>query len=126
MRIKKEKLILIVFFVSLGLIFSESIFAQGQAQTKKDKYAYSVSDRDPFFPLISKNGAILIPKEIGVTDLTLSGIIYSDSEPVAIINGEVLNEGGIIADYVVLEIKEKEVYLKKDNEGYTLKLEGEL
>lgn len=99
------------------LIFSRKGSGEGQ------KYPFGPSDRDPLSPLISKSGLILIPRELDFTGLSLKGIIYSEEEAVAIINDEVLKEGDSIGEYTVIKIEEKNVVLKKGNEGFTLKLE---
>lgn len=81
--------------------------------------------RDPFSPLISKSGVLLIPREIDLGGLAIKGIIYSQDSPVAIINDEVVKRGENIGDYLVLEIEEKRVILKKDDQEFILKLEEE-
>jgi len=91
----------------------------------QDKYTFKITDRDPFSPLVSKNGVLLIPREIDVGGLVIKGIIYSEGSSVAAINDEVVEKGGKIGDYLVLEIKEKLVILKKGDQEFILKLEEE-
>jgi len=110
---KKVKFILI-----LGL-WSITISAQ------ESKYAFKPTDRNPFSPLISKNGVLLIPREVDLGGLNLRGIIYSEKDPVAIINGEVVERGDSIGEYLVLEIERKKVILKKGDQEFILKLEEE-
>ena len=81
------------------------------------------SQRDPFSPLIGKNGLILIAREIDIAGMILQGIIYSQRNPVAIINDEVIGAGAMIGEYKVLAIEEKRVVLEKDNQEFILKLE---
>ena len=88
-------------------------------------YAFKASDRDPFSPLISKSGALLIPREVDLGGLVVRGIIYSKESPVAIINDEVVERGQNLGDYLVLEIEEKRVILKKGDQEFILKLEEE-
>ena len=57
------------------------------------------------------------------TGLSLKGIIYSEGKSLAVINDEILGVGDTIGEYTVLEIGEKKVIIKKDNEGFTLNLE---
>ena len=97
-------------------------FARG-GTGQEVKYPFGPSDRDPLAPLVSKSGLVLIPREMDFTGLSLKGIIYSKEGAVAIINDEVVREGGSIGDYTVFKIEEKSVILKKGNEGFTLKLE---
>tara|TARA_B100000315_G_scaffold233792_1_gene247192 strand:- start:1763 stop:2122 length:360 start_codon:yes stop_codon:yes gene_type:complete len=115
----KRKLILSIFVVMLGVISSFKVFSQSQS------YSYTTADRDPLVPLVSKSGLILIPREMDFTGLSLKGIIYSEQGAVAVINDVVLKEGDSLGDYTVLKIEEKKVILKKGNEGFTLKLEGQ-
>ena len=97
--------------------FLSPVFAQEAG------YAFSKTDRDPFSPLISKSGVLLIPREVNLGGLVIKGIIYSKESPVAIINDEVVEKGGNIGDYLVLDIEEKRVILKKGDQEFILKLE---
>lgn len=119
-EIKKEKFILIFGLWSLVFgLWSITVFA------RETGYAFKPSDRDPFSPLISKSGVLLIPREVGLGGLALKGIIYSKNSPVAIINDEVVERGGGIGDYLVLDIEEKRVILKKGGQEFILNLEEE-
>ena len=115
MRDNKRKVI-ILGIISILMLLG---FAPGVAA----EYSFSQKNRDPFSPLVNKLGLILIPREIGFAGLDLKGIIYSQENSVVVINGEVLKEGDTIGDYFILKIEEKKVILKKDNKGFTLKLE---
>lgn len=86
-------------------------------------YVFTSKDRDPFMPLVSKSGQLLLKQEIDATGLRLQGIIYTVGKSVAIINDQVLPEGGTIGEYVVSAIEQKQVILKKDSEEFILKLE---
>jgi len=119
MRSCCRKITSIFFIVLLSLMFIYPFcFGEG-------KYAFKLTDRDPFSPLISKNGILLIPREVDLGDLVIKGIIYSKESPVAIINDEVVGRGENIGDYLVLEIEEKKVILKKGDKEFILKLEEE-
>jgi hypothetical protein len=115
MRISTAIARVFIFFYAISFIFSGT------------SLSYSQEPRDPFSPLISKNGLILIPREIDISGLNLRGIIYSPKGSLAIINEEVLRTGDTIGDYSILEINEREVILRKGdgNEGFTLRLEEE-
>lgn len=89
------------------------------------KYAFKLTDRDPFSPLVSKSGVLLIPREIDLGGLAIKGIVYFKESPVAIINDELVEKGESIGDYLVLEIEEKRVILKKGDQEFILKLEEE-
>jgi len=109
----------IFFIIFLSLVFVYPFcFGEG-------KNLFKITDRDPFSPLISKSGVLLIPREIDLGGLAIKGIIYSQDSPVAIINDEVVGRGEKIGDYLVLEIEEKRVILKKDDQEFILKLEEE-
>ena len=116
-QIRGEKMVfLFIFFVFCSLSF---------ALAQEDRYGFSSADRDPFSPLISKRGTILIAHKIDVGGLNIKGIIYSEVSSVAIINNEVVKEGDKIGEYLVLEIEEKRVTLIKGDEKLILILEGE-
>ena len=114
-----RKITSIFFIVFLSLVFVYP-FCFGEGND-----LFKIIDRDPFSPLISKSGILLIPREIDLGGLAIKGIIYSQDSPVAIINDEVVGRGEKIGDYLVLEIEEKRVILKKDDQEFILKLEEE-
>ena len=99
--------------------FLSSVSAQ------ETRYAFNKADRDPFSPLISKSGVILIARKIDIGGLGLKGIIYSETASIAIINDEVVRKGDKIGEYFVSEIEEKRVILRKNDEEFILKLEEE-
>jgi len=116
-EIKREKVVfLFIFFISC---FLSSVSAQ------ETRYAFSKTDRDPFSPLVSKSGVLLIPREVDLGGLAVKGIIYFKESPVAIINDEIVGIGENIGEYLVLEIEEKRVILKKGDQEFILKLEEE-
>ncbi len=118
MRIGRRKIILLV---SVFLLMANMKYVL----SKELVYPYTKQDRDPFAPLINKNGLILIYEEVDAKGLALKGIVYADGESLAIINDEVLRIGDKIGLYEIIEIEEKKVVLKKDKEISTLKLEEE-
>ncbi|MFH1519462.1 MAG: hypothetical protein ABIE75_02700 [Candidatus Omnitrophota bacterium] len=109
----------ISFFFFIGFLSLIPVYPQ------ENKQVFDAAGRDPFSPLVSKNGTILIWKEIDLNGLTLKGIIYSQEAPLAIVNDEVLEPGAAIGEYRVLEIEEKRIILKKGNEEFILELEQE-
>ncbi|MFH1876522.1 MAG: hypothetical protein ABH865_06500 [Candidatus Omnitrophota bacterium] len=110
-----KRIILIVFLLYAGRVLPAAFAQEG--------YAFTSKDRDPFMPLVSKSGQLLLKQEIDATGLRLQGIIYAVGRSVAIINDQVLPEGGAIGDYVISTIEQKQVILKKDSEEFILKLE---
>ncbi|MCM8787771.1 MAG: hypothetical protein NC935_06975 [Candidatus Omnitrophica bacterium] len=90
-------------------------------------HAFGSDKRDPFVPLVTKSGQLLISKPTDKNiNLVLKGIIYSPpKDSIAIINDEVFREKATVGDYIVVRIEEKRVILKKDKEEIILKWEGE-
>ncbi len=111
MLLNRKKIIFI--FVGIIILFFSAVVN------------YAEEERDPFLPLVNKNGLVLIPTEVDVGGLQLGGIIYSEESPVAIINQEVLKREEVIEGYEIMAINEKEVILKKGNDEFILKLEDE-
>lgn len=114
------KLTGVIIFL-LCIMYSYAGFAQYQ-------YPFTTRERDPFSPLISKGGRVLITQESVVSNFILKGIIYSDNHSLAIINDEVLKENDRIGNYIVLKIEEKRVVLinmETGKEQIVLKLEEE-
>lgn len=74
--------------------------------------------RDPFLPLVSKEG-YLINREADVTasEMNLEGIIFDKSgKSLAIINGQVLKISDKIGNYTVSSIEKQKVTLQGDEE----------
>ena len=117
MRVDRRKVSIFFLMFSLCVSIKFAAFCQDK------KYPFSDNDREPFSPLISKGGIILIPQKIEFAGMALKGIIYSEGKPLAIINEEVLKEGDKIGEYTVLKINKKSVTRKKNNEAFILKLE---
>ncbi len=111
---KKEKLVFLFVFFIFCFLFSVS--------AQESRYAFKPSDKDPFSPLVSKNGILLIPREVDLGGLVIKGIICSEESPIAIINDKVVGKGENIGDYLVLEIEEKRVILKNGDQEFILKL----
>lgn len=86
-------------------------------------YPFSSSDRDPFLPLITKQGQILLQQNTGIKSLKLNGIIYSNDGSLAIISDEIYKKNDVINGYTIVRIGAKKVILKKGKELIILKLE---
>lgn len=106
-----NKRVTIIFILGIFILVLSSSFADDV--------------RDPFSPLIDKNGRILIDEKLNVGSLKLSGIIFSKDEKVAIVNGEIVKEGDYIGNYIIDKIEENKVVLKKGDEKFILELEVE-
>lgn len=112
-----ERTIIFLAIITLSLVFLCS------SSPREDKYRFTEADRDPFLPLVTKSGQLLIKKTIGPKGLIVKGIIYSKNGSVAIIGDEVFKENDIISNYRIVKIGKKKVILKKDKEILILKLE---
>lgn len=115
----KDKKIVFLFIFCFSVCVPFFVLAQ------EVKYNFSKIDRDPFIPLVSKSGVILIVRKIDIDGLSIKGIVYSKDSSVAIINDEVVEKGDKIGEYFVSKIEEKRVILEKDNKEFILKLEEE-
>lgn len=113
----------IIFFCLWGLTFS--VRAVCWSAEGDNGYPFTAKDRDPFSPLISLGGRILIPSDESVSNFVLKGIIYSQDTALAVINDEILKEGDKIGDCIVIKVEEKKVILKSGEEEVILKLEEE-
>ncbi len=118
MRFSKRKIILLAITI-FSLVFFCALMP------KTDKYRFTDDDRDPFAPLVTKSGQILVKKTIGPKGFIVKGIIYSKTGSVAIIGDEVFKENDTIGDYKIVKIGKKKVILKKNKEILILKLEEE-
>ena len=105
-----------IIFISLAFLVVLSGY------TANYDYSFTDEDRDPFYPLISQKGQVLIPREVSVANLFLRGIIYSKDSPLAIVNDEILKEKDLIGEYRIEKIEKKRVILKKGSEKVILKL----
>ncbi len=86
------------------------------------------SRRDPFLPLVSKDGYLVNREaDIPASDMNLEGIIYDKTgNSLAIINGNVLKTGNKIADYTIIRIEKKGVVLQSNTEEFFLELKQEV
>lgn len=120
MRFSKRKLIFFAVFILCGLYF---LNLQFEAVSQNGKYTFSNEQRDPFSPLITESGQLLVKKVTGPAGFVLKGIIYSDEGSVAIIGDEVFKENDIINDYRIRKITRKKVLLNNGKNVIMLKLE---
>ncbi len=109
------------FFLAFLFLFSHPLRAE------KEFIYPSELERDPFEPLINKEGIINLKLVRGVGDLKLSGIIYAQEKKdrLVIINNTLLKEGDYIGKYRVEEISPQRVILIKDDKKIILKMEEE-
>ncbi|MFH1858599.1 MAG: hypothetical protein ABH845_06855 [Candidatus Omnitrophota bacterium] len=91
-------------------------------------FVYKKSGRDPFWPLVTKEGKLIQDfGTISLENIFLEGIIwdpYSDS--IAMINGMIFRKGEYVGDFEILKIEEDRVTLRDGNEERYLTLEEKL
>lgn len=89
-------------------------------------FTYESADkRDPFIPLVTKDGKLRITYGTlnSIDDVVLEGILYdADGGSIVVINDMVLNEGTRIGEIQVREINKDNVVLSFKGEDHTFKL----
>lgn len=116
------KFIVVTLFILF--VISAASFSFGQGIFKYDPH----SKRDPFFPLVDKEGNLLpeIRPVSDIVELNLEGILWDDKgESYAIISGVVLRAGDMFGDYKVIKIERKRVVLNRAGEEVTINLSSE-
>ncbi|NTV29390.1 MAG: general secretion pathway protein GspB [Candidatus Omnitrophica bacterium] len=82
--------------------------------------------RDPFWPLVSSGGAIVnYDSNFSASELVLEGIIADGKSRLAIINGNIVEEGKKIGFYTVQQIQADRVVLVKDGQSLVLRMKKE-
>jgi len=113
----KAIILTLIFVLAVSVSSGEAVFKYDA----KDK-------RDPFTPLIDKDGNPLPdyrPASTAVT-LNLEGIVWSEEgDSYAIISGTVLRSGETIGDYTVKKIERSRVILGRAGEESIINLRGE-
>lgn len=128
------------FGVICAIIFSLSVEVYPEEKTRKapapKPFQYDPKGRrDPFVPLVNREGLFFEPevrKENIVSDsaadnaLSLEGIVYEEGgSSCAVINSEIVQSGDKIGDYQVLEVQKQKVVLGKAEEILELELKKE-
>ena len=117
MKIRTVTILALIFILAISISFGENIFKYDP----KDK-------RDPFTPLVDRDGNLLPEYRPATTAVTLNleGIVWSEKgESYAIISGAVLREGEMIGDYTVKKIERSRVVLSRGGEISTINLGSE-
>ena len=82
--------------------------------------------RDPFWKLISSTGAIVnYETDLMITDLELQGIMSGAAGNIAMINGKVVRKNDKVGQFVIQDITDDWVLLKKDQQVFKLRLKKE-
>ena len=111
-------------FMALLIFIAFSPYAPGTENFKYD----AKNMRDPFRPLIDRDGNIL-PELRPVTaniELNLEGIVWSrNGDSYAIVGGSVVRAGDVLGDYKVKTIEKTRVILDRNGEESVINLRGE-
>jgi Tfp pilus assembly protein PilP len=111
----------ISYIIFLAFLLSCDILVADEAFVYKDHGL-----RDPFWPLVSQGGAIVnYDTNFMVSEMTLEGIVSDGEGGVAIINGNIVEQGKKIGLYTVQEIRKDRVILLKDGATSILQIKKE-
>lgn len=103
-------------------------FGHGLAQAG-DSAGFVYEDngrRDPFWTLISSNGSMInYETDLMVTDLELQGIMSGAAGNIAMINGKVVRKNDKIGQFIITDITDGWVLLKKGQQVFKLRLKKE-
>ncbi len=103
------------------LLFSVFCFSQ-------EAFIYDAKGkRDPFIALVTPDGRLLkLDQEEGAGGLSLEGIIYDkNGMSYAIVNGQIVKVGDMVAKYQVLRIEKNKVIFIKEGEQTEIELKKE-
>jgi type II secretory pathway component PulC len=104
--------LLLIMLVTAPLLFGQPVF----------KYDAG-NNRDPFRPLVDKDGNVLPEARpaSAIMQLSLEGIVWSSgNDSYAIISGNVVKAGEILGDYKVVKINKNQVILNRGGEDIVL------
>lgn len=113
----------LILTVSLVVIFcAHNLMAESTSFVYNDN-----GKRDPFWPLVSPGGAVLVyGEDVEFADMTLEGIIFDPKgERLAIVNGKVVKPSDSVGGFVVFSVQEDSVVLQKDGQEFILQLKKE-
>jgi hypothetical protein len=107
----------LIMTITVPLLFGQAVFK------------YDANDkRDPFRPLVDKDGNILPEARpaSAVLQLNLEGIVWSKgNDSYALISGAVVKTGDMVGDYKVMKISKNQVTLNRGGEDIVLNSRGE-
>lgn len=122
----KNILPVLVFAV---IVFGSYAGAQEENLAQNDTFIYNDGGkRDPFWPLVSVNGSIITydEQDLSASDMMLTGIMAgSNGKNLAMINGKIIEEGGMIGAFHVVKITSTFVVLDNGREKTELHLRKE-
>jgi type II secretory pathway component PulC len=97
----------------------------------QDRVVFSYDEkgkRDPFHPLVDKDGRYLVEIELPFSSdvLNLSGILWDpQGKSSALINNQVVRVGDSIGGFAVKDISKDSVIISKDGKKFILKISKE-
>jgi len=118
---KKINLSLIILFLSLGVVFSQV----------QESFIYNDKDkRDPFVPLVDKDGRYLLGEDefCSPDELKLSGILWDpQGKSSCLINNQIVKAGECIYGFTIKNISKNSITVSKDGKEYIIHvaMEGE-
>jgi len=111
-----------IFFAAIIIFMAVSAIAE-------QGFEYDAKGtRDPFVPLVSKEGAYVSDAYgiSGIKDVRLEGVVWDEAKTsVAIINGEIVEEGQEIGSVKVLKIERDGVIFDVDGEVVKVELSSD-
>jgi len=117
-----------IMFVVYLILISTGFCVLINSGFSQEQFVYdSKYKRDPFMPLIDKEGRFLsLDKQTTEAKYDLEGIIYDPKgSSFAVINGTVLGIADTINDYKLVTIEETKVILDNGSQSMTLELKKE-
>ena len=123
----------LLYFI-IGIFLPRPVMAAGAPQpvaVTEEVFLYNDGNkRDPFVPLVTAGGAIVMTENsYTVSEMILEGIITSGGSDgqggLAIINGTVVEQGKPFGLYTVEKIEVDKVTLQKDGQISVLRLKKE-
>ena len=118
-------------YIFIFMLFSFAvgfIWAGGFSGAQDSGFVYNDNGRrDPFWPLISPSGAVLVYGEsVEFSDMTLEGIVYDpNGERLAIVNSKIVKASDYVGGFLVVSVQEDSVTFQKDGKEFILKLKKE-
>ena len=113
----------------MKILFAVSIVFMAVSLFAEEAFKYDAKgNRDPFVPLVSKEGAYVSDAYgiSGIKDVRLEGIVWDEAKvSVAIINGEIVEEGQEIGSVKVLKIERDGVIFDVDGEVVKVELNSD-
>ncbi len=107
----------LMMFLIAGFLFAEEV------------YEYEAkSRRDPFVPLVSERGVYASDAYgiSGIADIRLEGIVWDNTKTsIAIVNGEIVEEGQEIGSVKVLKIERDAVVFEVEREEVRIELSSD-